>query len=60
MLGGGEIPAVLAVAAFCLTLKTSASKSCPLGVCLLLPDAILASGWILLLLKAFQAILMPA
>lgn len=51
-LGGGAIPAMLAVIAFYLTLKISASESYPVGVRLLLSIVVLAGGWILLLLLA--------
>lgn len=51
-LGGGALPALLAVLAFYLTLKVSASESYPVGVRLLLSVVILAGGWLLLLLLA--------
>ena len=52
LLGGGALPALLAVLAFYLTLKVSASESYPVGVRLLLSVVILAGGWLLLLLLA--------
>lgn len=51
-LGGGALPAFLAVIAFYLTLKVSASETYPVGVRLLLSVVILAGGWLLLLLLA--------
>ena len=54
-LGGGAIPVLLAVVAFYLTLRISASELYPLGVRILLSVVLLVGGWLIMLLLAFLA-----